>query len=852
MSSLRALGGAVDVSASGVALLLLVVARGLCGAGAVPGGVAGGAALGGLCLGAWSFAGQLLARLLGASEAACQAGDLAYLGAALSVLASLCAPGELSMLRVACGVGLGVLGWFALLAERLVVPDGAWLRDRLNGDTVPQVDEVAGAAPYGCTKTMRLRGFGARSLLESHADLGGAIFDVRALLDRSRKLFGSNQLSGTREVLAGGSLGAYRFTSYAELFARVDQVEAHLLLLTAITPGEHRVGLYAKNCEDYIVVMFAALHAGVCVVPLYDSLGHDAVRHVVRHSELRTVFCSEENLATLLGLRSAPSYDRDDADNVCGLLERVFVLRDRSGSGSRSGAAGVGAGAVDRGPRECAGVSIAPFESLLLASAPAVALPAVDKATLAFLLYTSGTTGVPKGVMLSHGGIVSSASALVTTVAVRESDVHLSYLPLAHAFEVCVVLAGVQRGASVGWYAGNVKSLTDDARVLRPTMFIGVPRVMQRIEQVIMQQFALKPWPIRRLCLFAVRAQVLSVRARGGRRNALLDLLVFRQVKAALGGRVRIMCSGSAPLAPSVQEFVKVCFDVPLVEGYGATETSGISHVMLGGYQGEVDGNVGLVGPPLACSEYRLESAPELGYTVEDRPCPRGEVLVRGPNVFKGYFKDAEQTREVLGADGWLRTGDIGRVNASGSLSIIDRRKSLFKLAQGEYVSPELVEQVLLGTKLCGQAFCYGTGFLPHLVALVVPDPLELVPRLRRGAVPGIPAEHIPVLSPQLDSWLGQYHAMCVAHEPAIKRYLQREFDAAYAKADLPRYMWVRDVLIETRLNALLQGLTVENGCLTPTFKVVRAKVQQRYGALLQALLEAVERPPQSSYEHRF
>jgi len=769
--------------------------------------------------------------------------DVAYLGACYVFL---CAVSQVS--GVLPAIVMAPVAWLVFMDDVLNLPDDAWLRDRLAKDEsrlTVEVDDPTNMNATDCTRPRRLEGYD-EALLTTNGDCGPDINTVAAVLDRARTLFSENRMTATRKVNADGTFGEYVPQRYKEFLDQVEQCEAHLVRMRL-----KRVGLYAKNCNDYAVVMFAALHAGITVVPLYDSLGHDAVRYVVHHAELDTIFTSEENLELCLRLKSPPSFDTTNKEAACEKLKRVYVFKDLTlPEGSKNHA--------NRGPRQVLGIDLKPFETLLeplgAGASGSVQHGLVQPSDLAFILYTSGTTGTPKGVQLPHRSIIASASALCTSVVILESDIHLSYLPLAHAFEVAVIIAGVMRGASVGWYHGNVKELTDDAKVLRPTVFVGVPRVFQRVQQVILQQFALKPSLIRRLCYHTVRAQILNIR-KTGRRLKVYDWLVFRQVKAALGGRVRLMCTGSAPLSPSIQEFIKVCFDLPcVVEGYGMTETSGVTHAMMGGMEGRFDDTVGHVGPPLACTEYKLQSVPDLAYTVDDKPCPRGEVLVRGPNIFSGYFKDEGKTAEIM-TDGWLHTGDIGRINGNGTLSIIDRKKNIFKLSQGEYISPEHVESVILAVPEVGQVFVHGTSMLPHLVAIVVPDPLELIPRLKRGAVPSIGAADLPTLSPALDTWLPQFHALCTSpeHGKAIKAYILQQVSSACAAAGLARFMWPRDIMLESRLNQLLQGFSVENDCLTPTFKYRRNGIAARYKDELQNLLEAVpEKPaPATSYPPR-
>lgn len=267
-------------------------------------------------------------------------------------------------------------------------------------------------------------------------------------------------------------------------------------------------------------------------------------------------------------------------------------------------------------------------------------------------------------------------------------------------------------GASVGFYRGDVKLLVDDIKTLHPTMFAVVPRLLNKIYAAVMGRInssgAFKRWLFNK----AYTAKLNKLRRTNVNVHGFYDSLVFQNIAASLGGCVRIMITGSAPLSSTVMEFLRICLSCEVLEGYvprrgslhtpsrlslaapcaryGQTETSAASHITLPG-----DMSMGHVGVPLPCLEVKLDSVPEMDYTVTDAEGPRGEVCFRGPNVFQGYFEDPEKTAAAV-VDGWLHSGDIGRINPDGTLSIIDRRKNLFKLAQGEYVSPEKVENVYI------------------------------------------------------------------------------------------------------------------------------------------------------------
>ncbi|KAF0708408.1 hypothetical protein As57867_006345, partial [Aphanomyces stellatus] len=305
---------------------------------------------------------------------------------------------------------------------------------------------------------------------------------------------------------------------------------------------------------------------------------------------------------------------------------------------------------------------------------------------LATICYTSGTEGDPKGAMLTHRNLVTTSLALTRRVAVTKDLVYLSYLPLAHIMERINFCNGIRVGLSAGFYQGDILLLLDDIAEIKPHIFISVPRLFNRIYDKVMQGVNAAGGAKKLLFDYAYSSKQQGL-ADGVLTHSVWDALVFSKIQALLGGRVQVIVSGSAPLAPNVKEFLKIAFACRVEEGYGLTETC--AGATLSTPENPTGAHVGM---PLENIQIRLVDVPEMNYTSADQPRPRGEVCIRGPNVFKGYFKDPKKTAECLTEDGWFSTGDIGAWNADGTLSIIDRKKNIFKLAQGEYVAVEKVE----------------------------------------------------------------------------------------------------------------------------------------------------------------
>lgn len=350
--------------------------------------------------------------------------------------------------------------------------------------------------------------------------------------------------------------------------------------------------------------------------------------------------------------------------------------------------------------------------------------PPTDVKQLAGFCYTSGTTGKPKAAKVSQGElpICAAGMSLVQSPDLSNDEVFISYLPLAHIFGRLAEAFCLRQGWRIGYFNGDVTRLIEDIQLLQPTFMVAVPRILNRIAALInaqMESDSLKA----RLLRTAVNAKLANHDADGTITHAFYDRLVFRKVRAVLGGRIKACISGSAPLRPEVLKLLRVCFSCDFREGYGQTENAGYCTVMLPN-----DKIVGSCGPPNPGVEVRLKDCPELGYRATDKPFPRGELLSRGMSIFPGYFKDEEKTRETIDSEGWLHSGDIAQIDDAGRVYIIDRVKNLIKLSQGEYIAIENIEGKLSGLKYFAQFWLYGDSTQSHLVGVGVPEPDVFAP----------------------------------------------------------------------------------------------------------------------------
>jgi len=319
----------------------------------------------------------------------------------------------------------------------------------------------------------------------------------------------------------------------------------------------------------------------------------------------------------------------------------------------------------------------------------------VTPETVYTLCYTSGTTGMPKGAMLMHRNFMANIASFTKfdgVFTIYPDDVYISYLPLAHVFERLLMTACMAFQIEYGFYQGDVMKLRDDLAVLKPTLMVSVPRLFTRFYDVMQAKIKELTGVKRRLCDWGVQKKLHNLETYGKVTHTVYDRLVFNKFRDFLGGRIRQMITGSAPISKEILNFLKIAFCCPINEGYGQTECAAPASITW-----TQDPSCGHVGAPFPACDFKLVDVPEMNYTSEDvneqgENVPRGEICYNGPNCFKGYFNKPEATRETIDEEGWVHTGDIGMFLPNGTIKIIDRKKNIFKLSQGEYVQPEKIE----------------------------------------------------------------------------------------------------------------------------------------------------------------
>ncbi|MBN3297188.1 ACSL5 ligase, partial [Amia calva] len=580
----------------------------------------------------------------------------------------------------------------------------------------------------------------------------------------------------------------YQWLKYKQVSDRAEHLGSGLLQRGLKPSPDQFIGIFAQNRPEWIISELACYTYSMVAVPLYDTLGPEALVFIIKKAKISTVLCDNpDKVEALLG---------NCENNLMPVLNTIIVMDPFSTELKERGA-------------KC-GVEILSLKEVEALGKDNLRKPIPPKPEdLSIVCFTSGTTGDPKGAMLTHENVVADASAFIknteTSFGPVPQDISISYLPLAHMFERVVQTVIYSSGAKVGFFQGDIKLLPDDMKALRPTVFPVVPRLLNRVYDKV-QSGAQKPFK-KWLLNFAVERKLSEVKQGIIRNDSIWDKLIFHKVQETMGGRVRVMVTGAAPISPTVLSFLRTCLGCQIFEAYGQTEcTAGCTFTMPG------DWTTGHVGVPVPCNIVKLVDVEEMNYFASNG---EGEVCVKGKNVFKGYLEDPEKTAEALDEKGWLHTGDIGKWLPSGVLKIIDRKKNIFKLAQGEYIAPEKIENIYVRSGPVAQVFVHGDSLQSSLIGIVVPDP-EVLPDF--AAKLGIK---------------GTYEELCKKQE--IKKAILSDMVKLGKEAGLKSFEQVKDLYLHP------DQFTIENGLLTPTLKAKRAELNKFFKDQINSLYTSIQ-----------
>ncbi|KAK7934162.1 hypothetical protein WMY93_005058 [Mugilogobius chulae] len=576
---------------------------------------------------------------------------------------------------------------------------------------------------------------------------------------------------------------AIRVDLYTEVAEKAQLLGSGLLAKGCQPNSSQFVGIFAQNRPEWTISELACYTYSMAVVPLYETLGLEAMVHILNLAEISLVICDrEEKAASLL---------ENKEKGMTPKLSCLVLFNDFSDA------------FLERA-KKC-DVEVLKYAQIIELGRENLRDPVPPKhEDLAVVCFTSGTTGKPKGAMLTHGNIASNTSSVIKILegylVIRQDDVSISYLPLAHMFERMIQVTMFCHGARVGFYQGDISLLMDDIKTLKPTFLPVVPRLLNRIYDKIQGSVTS---PLRRALLnYAVKRKLAELSSGFVRNNTLWDKLVFKKIQASLGGNLRFALTASAPISPAVLSFLRATLGCIIFEGYGQTEcTAGCTFSMPGDFK------AGHVGAPLPGSIVKVVDIPEMNYLAKNG---EGEICTKGPSVFKGYLRDPERTAEALDSDGWLHTGDVGQWLPNGTLRIIDRKKHIFKLSQGEYIAPEKIENVYMRCVPVLQVFVHGDSLESYLVGIVVPDPEVFVNWAKeRGLV-------------------GSYQELC--QNPDVKNAVLEDMKAVGKEAGLKSFEQVKDLYLHP------ETFSIANGLLTPTLKSRRTDIRRVFQEQLSAM----------------
>lgn len=657
-----------------------------------------------------------------------------------------------------------------------------------------------GQEKEGETRVLRHPGIGDKELMTEPKK---GVDTIWKAFEFAVKEHGNRNFLGTRKFISKDNYGEYEFKTYNQIMEEVKGFAAGLVNLDLIPEIESPIdgmfkflGIYAKNREEWMVADLASHLNGVTVVTFYDTLGDETIGYILNQTKLTTIVMESKNLKKLNALKKQ--------EGGSGNLQNIVLLDMEDEKTIKE--------ATELGYR------IIKYPDVFAAGKEKeVNFIPCTRETIATFCYTSGTTGVPKGAMIPHKGIIADLSAIsMSDAEIKETDVHLSYLPLAHVMERVFFTACIMHCVSVGFSTGNPAKITEDAQKLKPTIFIAVPRILQRVHEAISSRISKLGFVQKSLAERAVQTKLDNYKKNGSLTHSIWDRLVFNKMKNNLGGNVRLMVSGSAPISKDILAFLKICFCCPILEGYGQTENCAAATLTR-----TADFIGGNVGGPIAACELKLVDVPELNYRSTDKNEegvfePRGEILIRGPIVFNGYYNDSENTKKAFDSDGWLRSGDIGCILQPGNaLKILDRVKNIFKLSHGEYIAPEKLENVLIKSKYVAQIFVHGESIESYVVAVVVPKKEAIIDFL-----------HTKGVEVNKENVHEKYE------DAEVKKEVLREMEELGRKNDFKGFEVIKKVYLTDEI------FTLENGLLTPTMKVKRHEAKNKYLEQIKQMYE--------------
>ena len=560
------------------------------------------------------------------------------------------------------------------------------------------------------------------------------------------------------------------------------------------------IGIFAKNCTEWVVADMGCQMDSVTTATLYATLGQDAFKYICDQTKIKTILVSPDLVNMLCDLKKKFNLEQlsnailFDMTTNCDSKKELENLRN-------------------------AGFKAYSFTEDFLKENTNVKdsdLEISKPDTIMTICYTSGTTGSPKGVMLCQRNLICVLETCIyaSSLPLDEYGCHVSFLPLAHIFERMVISGFMGVGGKVGFISGSVRTtLMEDISLFGPTLLFTVPRILQTIRNKVFDGFnALGGWK-KKLAYKAYHTKLENYKKYGIVTHAIYDQLIFKKIRNMFGNRLKVVLCASAPMPKELADDFKVLLSIPVLEGLGMTELAGAAfatnyHDLTNFTAGGIIGGAKMI----------IKSVPDLGYSIDDVidgiNCPAGEICLKGPLVFKGYYKNDEENEKAFDKDGYFHTGDVGRLfpNLGNGLKIVDRVKEIFKLSQGEYIIPAKLESIYSKSVYIQQIMIYGNSSMNNIIGIISPDKKRC-------------AEALDISVEELSK---------NEENPELINLIVKDLLKLAEEANFNGLEKVKFIIIT------FEGFTVENSCMTPTMKIVRKKVELRFKERIDKLYNSI------------
>ncbi|KAI8981468.1 hypothetical protein BDB01DRAFT_851255 [Pilobolus umbonatus] len=645
-------------------------------------------------------------------------------------------------------------------------------KDHLVRIPAPGVHTLYDVMNYAKRKNGFRRAYGFRSLvgmIEEEKEITKVIDGVETTVKKTWSYF---QMSG------------YSYVTYNEAFDLIHHIGAGYKQLGL--KEKSKVEIFAGTSFNWLMTAHGLFTQNMTIVTAYDTLGEDGLLHSMNETEVEAIFTNADLLPTVAKV-----------SHKCPTLKIVTYYGEAKPENLEL--------------FKDTGLKVLSYDEVIaLGKENPVEPIAPEPEDISCIMYTSGSTGNPKGVVLSHKNIVAAVASATLTLGnnISTSDTMMAYLPLAHVFEFTVENACLFWGITLGY--GSIRTLTDasvrncvgDIKEFRPTLMVAVPAVWETIRKAVVAKIDTLTPKAKNIFNKAFAAKNWFVERHLP--APLIDKIAFTKIREQVGGRLRLAISGGAPLSVETQKFLSVTI-CPILNGYGMTESCSMCTFMS-----PETFAYGEAGAPSPCVELKLVDVPDAGY-LSTNEIPQGEIWIRGAAVTKGYWKRDDITAETIAEGGWLLTGDIGQWNPNGSLTVIDRKKNLVKLSNGEYIALEKLESVYKSCMYVTNLCIYADSLLPRAIAVVLGNEKTILPL----------AEEKGIASKDMET-------LCKNEE--ISKAVLAALNKTGKNAGLKPAEILFDILLVS------DEWNSDNGMLTAAQKMKRADVIKRYKGDLDAI----------------